>query len=1109
MKKSLILLLLALLVSTTLWAHDFEVDGIYYKKSTKDGILSASVDTIGWNIPSELLLTVSQAREICMTLASGEKTGKKYYVMGYVRKLHSKHAEGVAVYGNAQFYMEDVRGANSTQDFMAYQVYGPNGKKITNPDAVAVGDFVVVYGELTNYYGTYETVGRGAAYIWKSSNPLLSSSNTDGDNNQDNDENLSTDFVDDGTIENPYTANDVLLLDNSRGGYYWVKAYIVGQVSSISVSSSSEFDAPFTSGTNADGEPTGYMANVLIADAADESDPDNCVPVQLPSGAVRTGVNLVQNPDNDGQEILLYGSLERYFSVAGVKSTQFAKIGEKEFGINPNVVTNEPTNEPTAKVVTIAEFLAAPESAEVYYELTGVISGLSVGGYAVIYGNFDLTDETGTVYVYGLTKDFIAVGSTKNDKSFASLGLKDGDKITIRGFRGSYAGKIEVYGAYFVKLASGDKTTNPDGNGDNNGTDEPTPVDTIVFDADVDKGNASTDINTATAYTITKNGVTITVSNGIIGTYNNENHYRIYKNQTLTVTSTVGNIKKVSFTCTANDDVKYGPGCLSVNSGNYNYSGFNGYWTGDDSTIVFTASSNQVRAIQILVVVEDTSTTYANKAPSAYSIQNEDTTHYVVVTYQSLDQNNYSHITTIDIPETVEHEGVTYQVVGVGYNAFYNNQTIDQITIPQNINSIGDAAFGSVVSTINFEALTPPTVTPYTFARTSATIYVPCDCVGVYQSVFNKPIQEHSAVFNVQVSSTENGSAEVLKNTLCGAQISATPNFGYHFTQWSDGNTDNPRTLILTQDTVLRADFTLSHEGQCGDSVYWDYDLTTQALAITGSGDMYDYTNDVQPWTLFKENILKITTSAQITTLGESAFEGCIRLGEVILGAGIEYIGANVFADCRRLYHVYSYPSYTPFAEQSSFANYNVYLHVPCESFEMYNLDVVFGNFKYIQCISSDEVAADSVVINAGSTDVTIIWPSDPDAETYSIVIYKNGEVVCTLTFNKDGQLLNIAFVPGRDGSHPAQYAEQTNNGYRFTVTGLEEGTGYTYTVTSKDAANKTISEHAGAFTTNSTTDLESTDTQNPTTDVRKEIRDGQLIIISDGVEYNAQGVEL
>lgn len=130
----------------------------------------------------------------------------------------------------------------------------------------------------------------------------------------------------------------------------------------------------------------------------------------------------------------------------------------------------------------------------------------------------------------------------------------------------------------------------------------------VTFDADVDQGNASTDSKNAAAYQITKDGVTIEVSSGILGTYNSEMHYRIYKNQTLQITSTVGNITKVEFTCTANDDAKYGPGCFTVDGGDYTYAGSIGTWTGSADAIVFTASSNQVRATQVVVALETTIT---------------------------------------------------------------------------------------------------------------------------------------------------------------------------------------------------------------------------------------------------------------------------------------------------------------------------------------------------------------------------------------------------------------------------------------------------------------------------------------------------------------------
>ena len=552
-------------------------------------------DTIGWNIPAECL-TVAQANAVCAKLESEATTGTKDYVKGWVKKLASKHADAISQFGNALFYIVDEKN-KTDEDFYAYQVYGIDGAKITNPDAVAVGDYVVIYGELTNYNGTYETVGKGAAYIWKSTNPALGGNGNTG--------NLPTEVVGAGTFENPYTANDVLLLANSNAGKYWVKAFIVGQVNGKSISGA-EFNAPFTGSSNDDGTVNSFNTNILIANSADAADVSQCVPVQLPSGALRTGLNLVQNPDLDGKEVLIYGSLEAYFGAAGVKTPEYAKVGDKEWGVNPNVEQVEPT----AKVVTIAEFNAAPEATDVYYELTGVISGT----INTTYGNFDLTDETGTVYVYGLTKEFIGVGSTTNDKSYASLDLKEGDKIVIRGFRGSYNGKIEVMGAYFVKLiSSGNETPNPGTNPDpgtdpNPGTNPnpgTTPEGAIVFDADTDKGDAriydSAAQTQGAAFSVTKDGVTITVSSGLIGTYNNENHYRIYKSQTLTVKSTVGNVKKVTFTCTANGDAKYGPGCFTWTPGEYSYSGANGTWTGDASEIVFTASSNQVRASQIVV----------------------------------------------------------------------------------------------------------------------------------------------------------------------------------------------------------------------------------------------------------------------------------------------------------------------------------------------------------------------------------------------------------------------------------------------------------------------------------------------------------------------------
>ena len=130
-------------------------------------------------------------------------------------------------------------------------------------------------------------------------------------------------------------------------------------------------------------------------------------------------------------------------------SLDFSKGVEMDFSSNSGGGnTGGETKEPIA--ATVAEFIAAAESSTQPYKLTGVIGG-SINS---TYGNFDLTDESGTVYVYGLTKTNLGYGAT-NDQSYASIGLKAGDKVTLIGFRGSYNGKVEVMYPYYVSHEAG------------------------------------------------------------------------------------------------------------------------------------------------------------------------------------------------------------------------------------------------------------------------------------------------------------------------------------------------------------------------------------------------------------------------------------------------------------------------------------------------------------------------------------------------------------------------------------------------------------------------------------------------------------------------------
>ena len=123
---------------------------------------------------------------------------------------------------------------------------------------------------------------------------------------------------------------------------------------------------------------------------------------------------------------------------------------------------------------------------------------------------------------------------------------------------------------------------------------------TVVFDPAVDFGSQAG--SSTGEDQVTKDGITISASP--TGSFGNGVQYRVYKSSTFTISSTIGNITSVAFTCTAKDNAKYGPGCFTgCATGSYTYSGNDGNWTGDASQISWTASSNQVRMTSISVVV--------------------------------------------------------------------------------------------------------------------------------------------------------------------------------------------------------------------------------------------------------------------------------------------------------------------------------------------------------------------------------------------------------------------------------------------------------------------------------------------------------------------------
>ena len=119
-----------------------------------------------------------------------------------------------------------------------------------------------------------------------------------------------------GTLAKPYTPADVQYFCDKVEGKAWVKGEISGYYN----------NSKYFAGTE------GAVASNIAISAGETN-----VPVALPSGSqVRTNLNLKDNATNLGKTVWVYGTIEKYFSVAGVKNvTDYSWDGEGTLtGIN-------------------------------------------------------------------------------------------------------------------------------------------------------------------------------------------------------------------------------------------------------------------------------------------------------------------------------------------------------------------------------------------------------------------------------------------------------------------------------------------------------------------------------------------------------------------------------------------------------------------------------------------------------------------------------------------------------------------------------------------------------------------------------------------------------
>ncbi len=120
-----------------------------------------------------------------------------------------------------------------------------------------------------------------------------------------------------GTDASPYNVGQIRALNpgsttEAVQSGVWAKGYIVGSMptggssTTLSAANFSTQDAATT--------------NLVLGPTADCTDPNQCITVQLPSGAVRSALNLADNPGNLGKLVALKGDVMKYCGAPGLKN---------------------------------------------------------------------------------------------------------------------------------------------------------------------------------------------------------------------------------------------------------------------------------------------------------------------------------------------------------------------------------------------------------------------------------------------------------------------------------------------------------------------------------------------------------------------------------------------------------------------------------------------------------------------------------------------------------------------------------------------------------------------------------------------------------------------
>ena len=255
-------------------------------------------------------------------------------------------------------------------------------------------------------------------------------------------------------------------------------------------------------------------------------------------------------------------------------------------------------------------------------------------------------------------------------------------------------------------------------------------------------------------------------------------------------------------------------------------------------------------------------------------------------------------------------------------------------------------------------------------------------------------------------------------------------------------------------------------------------------------------------------DLSSVIMSESISYIGEGAFDDCSSLSSITIPSQVTNIGNFTFSGCRNLSAIYNYATIPQPTTSLAFTNVDkskCVLFVPKESINMYITASIWNEFTHILPIAAEQTEVTNTEISANDTSVEFKWQLVTDADTYELVIRDlQGNIIFSFVFDSNGMVISlILHSPSRN----REMKENQVNGFAYTITGLQPGSQYNYTLTAQNELGEDIYTEGGSFSTNaSTTNMENV---NSALIPEKLLHNGQIFILRGEKVYTTTGQEV